>query len=191
MRQRVFPCCRQCARQYLGFRFCGLPTQAGQPDCFGNGLLRRAIVAHHATTDTQSEVRIPLFQPSTWLLYAAIPAAPLARDFGGAITPRSKWRHRGAICHTGSVFQEVPSATRANGSRRQRPLRDILCMQRRLLATGATLVLTWWLGPASRQHLPPAGQLSTSSTPSLPRCACQTVRSLRDHTAGSPAGSKP
>jgi hypothetical protein len=107
-------------------------------------------------------------------------------DHSGCISPRLC-----GIPRTGSVFQEVPSATRANGSRRQRPLRDILCMQRRLLATGAALVLTWSLGPASRQHLPPAGQLSTSSAPPLPRCACQTVRSLRDHTAGSPAGSKP
>ncbi len=92
---------------------------------------------------------------------------------------------------TGSVFREVPSATRANGSRRQRPLRDILRLQRCLLATGAALVLTWRLGPASRPHLPPARQLSTPSASPLPRFACQTVRSLRDHTAGCPAGGKP
>ena len=54
---------------------------------------------------------------------------------------------------TGSAFQECPWALRAHGSRWQRPLRDILCVQRRLLATGATPVLAWRLGPGSRQHL--------------------------------------
>jgi|MGYP003325719772 hypothetical protein len=92
---------------------------------------------------------------------------------------------------TGIAFQEAPSAYRANGSRWQRPLRDILCVQRCLLATGAALALTWRLVPVSRQHLPPADKRSTLSAHFLPRCACQTVRSLRDHTAASPAGGKP
>ncbi len=67
------------------------------------------------------------------------------------------------IQRTGSFFRELPSAYMTEGSGWQRPLRNILSMQRCLVATGVTLVLTWRLGSASRQHLPTAGQLSTSS----------------------------
>ena len=90
--------------------------------------------------------------------------------------------------HTGSVFQESPSALRANGSGGQRPLRDILCVQRRLLATGATPVLTWRLGSVSRQHL----HRPDSFLPHL-RIACRASlarqRLLRKPSAESPAGA--
>jgi hypothetical protein len=33
------------------------------------------------------------FEPLRWRHYAAIPVAPLRRNSGGAITPKSKWLH--------------------------------------------------------------------------------------------------
>ena len=81
----------------------------------------------------------------------------------------------GGSGRTGSVFQESPSAFRANGSRWQRPLRDILGMQRCLMAngrdSGSGLAVGFGVAPAS----PPARSLSTPSVQRLPRYACQTT----------------
>lgn len=54
MLQRIFPCRWQTQRQCLGRGLRSFPTQAGQPDCTGDGFLRRAVVAHHAAADSQS-----------------------------------------------------------------------------------------------------------------------------------------
>ena len=76
---------------------------------------------------------------------------------------------------TGSAFQECPWALRAHGSRWQRPLRDILGMQRCLMAngrdSGSDLAVGFGVAPAS----PPARSLSTPSVQRLPRYACQTT----------------
>ena len=70
-----------------------------------------------------------------------------------ATITRAAYEHRGAAARTQVTSSwMVHWQSRPMGSRRQRPLREILCRQRRRLLglRGAASDLTWWLGPVSR-----------------------------------------
>ena len=87
---------------------------------------------------------------------------------------------------------EVASSCRIHGQRpmggrQQRPLREILCLQRCPSGQrGATAELAWRLGPLSRRHLHRRRCFTVSAEsalptrpippcPSLPHCVCQTA----------------
>ena len=87
--------------------------------------------------------------------------------------------------------RNVPRRSGPMGSRRQRPLREILCRQRRPSGLrGAASGLTWRLGPVARlrfhrpvSFLPHRQQIC--------RASLARRRLLRNLSAGSPAGGKP
>lgn len=82
---------------------------------------------------------------------------------------------------------EVHGQKRANGGRQQRPLREILCMQRYPSGwRGAASELAWRLGPMSRRHLQRLSAftaLATEGLPPRPVRASQTLPHLVCQTA--------
>ena len=81
--------------------------------------------------------------PSVGEPHRRIPCSSVGRGRSGCKSVRRCGSQR-----TDSVFRGGPLVTLANGERQRRPLRDILCMQRRFVAAvGAASELAWRLVP--------------------------------------------